>query len=75
MYIYLDFICIADGLYLYFVWILGLVIWIGFVLTAWQTQDGAKKPFFYALYLIMYARMYAYTITPTKSPQNKGFTQ
>lgn len=46
MYIYLDFICIADGLYLYFVWILDVVIWIGFVLTAWQTQDGAKKPFF-----------------------------
>ncbi len=74
MYIYLDFICIADGLYLDFVWILDVVIWIGFVLTAWQTQDGAKKPFFLCPIFIMYARMYAYTITPTKSPQNKGFT-
>ena len=74
MYIYLDFMWIAAAQYVDFMWILDVVIWIGFVLTAWQTQDGAKKPFFYALYLIMYARMYAYTITPTKSPQNKGFT-
>lgn len=46
MYIYLDFMWIAAAQYVDFMWILDVVIWIGFVLTAWQTQDGAKKPFF-----------------------------
>lgn len=57
------YICILFG---FWAWLFGLVVDC--------TQDVIKKPIFYALYLIMYARMYAYTTTPPKSPQNKGFT-